>query len=132
MVYMVYGTKIIKLQEVPGVSLSVRKISFPNLHFMLGCGKFPPKICSLICRTFLLFCAELFVSVTKPFLSVTKLRVRFGKGLAMESNGLVNETKSLVQERRKVRQFREQIFGGNLLQLKIKCRIGKQYFPDSQ
>ena len=34
--------------------------------------------------------------------------------------------KSLVQKGRKVWQFRKQIFGGNLSQSKIKCRIDKK------
>ena len=63
------------------------KYFFPILHFILGCGKFPPKICSLNCRTFLLFCAKLFVSVAEPLLSVTELQVRFGNGEQRFGNG---------------------------------------------
>ena len=55
------------------------------------------------------------------------------KGLAMDSKGSVTETKSLVPKRRKVRQFREQIFRGNLPQPKKDYKIRRRKkFPDTQ
>ena len=53
-------------------------------------------------------------------------------GQNMELKSLAMERESLEQKRLNVRQLREQISGGKLLQPKMKCKIKKSDFPDTQ
>ena len=52
--------------------------------------------------------------------------------MAAERKGLVTERKVGTEREERFGHFREQIFGGNLPQPKIKGKTFKFYFPDTQ
>ena len=107
---------------------------FSFLCSILGCGLFPPNLCSQNDLTMALFNFQHFVSITQHFLSSdqhlcssfkTNLYIHFvrkheQKCPMMESNCREGETTSWNWMRANVQRFWEQKFSRSLLQTNLK------------